>query len=259
LSVLKSFIFLFVIAYVGVVLYLYLTQRSKIFNFSIVEKMKPKVLKKCKNCKEVTLKVKEGRLDGVYLDNHSKKLIIYFGGNADDATDFIEVVKDLKEFDVVAFNYRGNALSIGKPSEKVLYEDALSIYDHFSKDKNVYIVGRSLGSGVATYLASKKDVKKLFLITPYDSIENVAKQRYPFFPISLLIKYKFNSKEYIKNVKSPIVIFMVSGDKVVSNQRTKNLIRYIKSRYILKIFKNTTHADILSDKSFIKEFKKSLL
>ncbi len=259
MTTVKTFLILFIVAYIGVALYLYFIQKSKIFNFDIVSKKEPKVLKNCPKCKEVKLKVKDGLLDGVYLDNSSKKLIIYFGGNADDATDFLEIIKDMKGFDAVAFNYRGNGLSKGSPSEKTLYEDALKIYDSFAKDKDVYIVGRSLGSGVATYLASKKEVKKLFLITPYDSIENIAKEKYPIFPISLLLKYKFNSKNFIEKVKAPIVIFMVKGDKTVSNKRTKNLIKHIKSNYTLKIFEHTTHADILSNKNFIQEIRASIL
>ena len=253
MTTLKTFFILFIVTYLSVALYLYLTQKSKIFNFDIVEKKQPKVLKNCLKCKEV--KLIDGLLDGVYLDNSSKKLIIYFGGNADDATDFLEIIKDTRGFDAVAFNYRGNGLSRGIPSEKALYEDALKIYDNFAKDKEVYLIGRSLGSGVATYIASKREVKKLFLITPYDSIENVAKEKYPIFPISLLLRYKFNSKKYIEQVKAPIIIFMVKGDKTVSNKRTKNLIKHIKSSYTLKIFEHTTHADILQDKIFIKELR----
>ena len=255
MSIVKISFILFIAIYLGVILYLYLTQRDKIFHFSIVEKAEPKVLKNCLKCKKVKLEVKDGLLDGVYLDNNSSRLIIYFGGNSDDATDFLEIIKNIKGFNAVAFNYRGNALSKGVPSEITLYEDALKIYDKFAKNKEVYIIGRSLGSGVATYLASKREVKKLLLITPYDSIENVAKEKYPIFPISLLLKYKFNSKNYIEKVEAPIIIFMAKEDKTVSNKRTNNLIKHIKGNYTLKIFEHTTHADILSDKTFIKELK----
>lgn len=244
--------------YIAALIYLYITQDQKIFNFSIVEKKRPKVLKECKNCKEVKLKVEDGLLDGVYLENNSSKLIIYFGGNADDATDFISIFKNLKNFDIVAFNYRGNALSSGTPSEKALFNDALRIYDTFANKKEVFVVGRSLGSGVAIYLSSQRDVKKLFLITPYDSIENVAKERYPFFPIHWLIRYKFDSLRYINDVKADLFIFMVKNDNVVSNERTKNLIKHIKSSVEVKEFDNTTHADILEDKNFIKEFGATL-
>ncbi len=256
---LKSIIVVGCIVYIILSLYLYLTQDSKIFNFSIVEKRRPAVLNECENCKEVMLKVDNAVLSGVYLENNSKKLIIYFGGNSDDATDFIKLLKNQSKYNVVAFNYRGNALSSGIPSEKNLFEDALRIYDTYAKDKIVYVVGRSLGSGVAVYLSTKRDIKKLILITPYDSIENVAKERYPFLPVLLLLRYKFNSKDYIKNSKAPIVIFMVKDDKVVSNKRTKNLIKYIKNPFEIKEFSNTTHGDILLDKEFQQEFLNSLL
>jgi len=244
--------------YSGALLYLYFTQDGKIFNFSTVPKRKPDVLKECPNCKEIKIKTDGISLDGVYKDENSSKLIIYFGGNSDDATDFIKSLKDEKKFDIVVFNYRGDGLSEGKPTEKTLFKDSLSIYDKFKKNKEVILIGRSLGSGVATYLASKRDVKKLFLITPYDSIENVAKQRYPFFPISFLIKYKFKSYKYIEKVKAPVFIFMVKNDKTVSNQRTNNLIHYIKSNYYIKEFDHTTHANILSNENFIEVLKKSL-
>ncbi len=250
----KIFLFVLIFLYIAAIVYLYVTQDEKIFNFSIVEKKKPQVLKECKKCKEVKLKVDGGVLDGIYLDNNSSKLLIYFGGNADDATDFLSIFKNLKKIDIVAFNYRGNALSSGKPSEEALFSDALKIYETFAKNKEVFVVGRSLGSGIATFLASKKNVKKLFLITPYDSIENIAKQKYPFFPIHWLIKYKFNSLKYIKNVKADIIVFMVKNDNVVSNKRTENLLKNIKSSISVKKFDNTTHANILEDKNFIKEF-----
>lgn len=258
MSIFKIFLSLLLLLYIAALIYLYLTQDQKIFNFSLVEKKRPLVLKECKNCKEVKLKVDGALLDGVYLENNSSELIIYFGGNADDATDFISIFKNLKNFDIVAFNYRGNALSSGKPSEKALFNDALKIYDTFAKKKEVFVVGRSLGSGVAVFLASKRDVKKLFLITPYDSIENVAKEKYPFFPIHWLIKYKFNSLKYIKDVKADIFIYMVKNDTVVSNDRTFNLLKHIKRSSIVKKFDNTTHADILEDKNFIKEFEATL-
>jgi len=247
---------LIVCLYMGAVFYLYFTQDSKIFNFSIVKKQKPQVLTICSDCQEVKLKSDGALLDGVYKENNSTKLIIYFGGNSDDATDFIKYCKDLKDFDILAFNYRGNALSSGKPTQNAIFKDALKIYDTFAKDREVYLVGRSLGSGVATYLASKRESKKLLLITPYDSIEAVAKEKYPYFPISLLIKYKFNSLHFIKDIKIPVTIFMVDKDATVSNKRTDNLISHIKNLSNVVIFKDTTHADILDTAQFSKELKK---
>ncbi len=256
--IIKVIVF-FILVYLSAMAYLFFTQGSKIFNFSFVKKVKPKVLSHCKKCKEVKLKVKGAVLDGVFKDENSSNLIIYFGGNADDATDFIKYTKDLKGFDVVAYNYRGNALSSGKPSEKKLLKDALKIYDTYSKNKEVILIGRSLGSGIATYVASKRKAKGVLLITPYDSIENIAKSRYPFFPISFLLKYKFDSYKFVKDVSAPVSIFMVEDDQTISNQRTKNLMKYIKDLFYVKIFKNATHANILEEKGFQSELETTIL
>ena len=246
--------------YLAALLYLYFTQDNKIFNFSLVKKAKSPVLKECQNCKEVKLKVKGAILDGVVRDENSSKVILYFGGNADDATEFIKIAKDIKGYDIVAFNYRGNALSTGKPSQDLLFDDALKIYDLFAKNKDkIIIVGRSLGSGVASYLASKRETDGVLLITPYDSVENLAKEKYPFFPISLLLKHKFKSFKYAKNIEAPIVIFMVKDDQTVPNKNTKNLEKYIPKLLEEKIFTDTTHADILTDPSFKKELKRVIL
>ncbi|NPA73512.1 MAG: alpha/beta hydrolase [Epsilonproteobacteria bacterium] len=250
--ILLSLLFIYLLA----ILYLYFTQDSKIFNFDIVPKKVSKATMDCKKCKSVQLVSEEAALDGVYKENGSNKLLMYFGGNSDDATEFVKYCDDLEEFDVVAFNYRGNALSDGKPSEEAIFKDSLKIYDTYAKDKEVYLVGRSLGSGVAVYLASKREVKKLLLITPYDSIENIAKEKYPFIPISLLLKHKFNSLKYIKKVNAPVEIFLVLNDRTVTAQRSENLIKNIADISRVVVFEDTTHADILDSPRFKTELKR---
>lgn len=70
---------------------------------------------------------------------------------------------------------------MGKASEKALFSDAIEKYDTLIQDyhidpKNIIVMGRSLGTGVATYLSSQRSVKKVILVTPYDSIESLAKE-----------------------------------------------------------------------------------
>ncbi len=243
----------FIALYMGVLFYLYFTQNERIFNFSVVPKKRSSVVEDCKDCKVVKLQSADALLDGIYKDKNSSKLIIYFGGNSDDATEFIKYCQNLKDFDILIFNYRGNALSTGKPTQNDIFKDSLKIYDTYSKGKDVYLIGRSLGSGVASFLSSKREIKKLLLITPYDSIENVAKEKYPFFPISLLIKQKFNSLEYIKKCKAPVTVFEVKEDKTVSNERTENLLKMIRNLQKVVIFEDTSHADILDSDKFQKE------
>jgi len=88
-------------------------------------------------------------------------------------------------------------------------------------------MGRSLGSAIATYVASKRDIKKLVLITPFDSIVNIAKYKYPFLPVEKLVKYKFEKYKWIKNVRTPIKLLLVKNDDVIPEKCIENLLKNI--------------------------------
>ncbi len=255
---LKSIIIIIILIYCIVSAYFYLIQDSKIFNFAQIEKKESFSLK---DTKELKLKVANHVvLDGIYKKSNKEDapLIIYFGGNSNDATRFLLHVKSLKDFNIVVFNYRGYLKSTGEPSEKNLFSDALKIYDTYAKNQKVIIIGRSLGTGVALYLESKRMSEGVILITPYDSIASLAKQKYPFLPIDLLLKYKFNSLKYIQKIDSPIAIITVKGDKTVPNKNTDRLIKKIKNLALQVELKNTTHADVLSHPDFEMSVKKAI-
>ena len=83
-------------------------------------------------------------------------------------------------------------------------------YNYLKEDYNeedITLYGRSLGTGIATYLASKNNPRQLILETPYYSILDVAKDRFPIFPVKKLLKYEFPTHQFIKQVSCPITIF----------------------------------------------------
>ena len=144
--------------------------------------------------------------DGNILDGWMQKgedksyTVLYFGGNGDETSYFVEKY-NYKYANIVSFNYRGYAYSTGKPSEKALLADALTEYDYLTKTlkmspEKIIVMGRSLGTGIATYLASQRKVQSVILITPYDSVESVAQESYFFLPVSLLITNPFRSYTY---------------------------------------------------------------
>jgi len=184
--------------------------------------------------------------------------LIYFGGNADDATQFLLHVKELQGYDVLAFNYRGYGGSTGTPSEQALFEDALKIYDTYAKGRKVVLIGRSLGSGVATYLASQRVVDGLVLVTPYDSILSIAKLKYPFFPIELLLQNKFESVNYIPLVKAKIAVIEVEHDTIIPHYHLEKLLEAMPSRPLHVILTNTTHGNVLDNPTFTRTLQKIL-
>src|SRR5580692_7402038 len=132
--------------------------------------------------------------------------VIYFGGNAEDVAQNVPLFRTVfPHSDVYLVNYRGYGGSTGMPSEAALFADALAVFDYVqARHSAVSLIGRSLGSGVAVYVAARREIGRLVLVTPYDSIENVARRAYPAFPVSLLLRDKYASASRIAGVKAPI-------------------------------------------------------
>ncbi len=160
------------------------------------------------------------------LNEGRERAIIYFGGNAEQVALNVPAFSQIfADATVYLVNYRGYGGSTGAPTERAMYADALAIYDHLvALHQRVAVIGRSLGSGVATYLASVRDVERMVLVTPFDSIENVAAHHYPIYPITLLLKDKFRSIDHVQTVAAPTLVVMAENDRVIPRQFTESLI-----------------------------------
>jgi len=164
-------------------------------------------------------------LQGWVLNKGQSRALVYYGGNAEDITANIPLLDDLfKHHTVYLINYRGYGKSQGSPSEEGLFSDAVAIYDQLEQQhSSVSLMGRSLGSGVAVYLASKREIDRLYLLTPYDSIAKVAQTHYPYFPTSYLIRDRFESTAYAARLKAPVLIVAAEFDRVVPVKHAENL------------------------------------
>ncbi len=250
-SMIKKVISLVALIYFGAMFYIYFTQDEQIFPSYLAKEIELNST----NLKEINLKIDDKvSLNGLYYQSFDANapLIIYFSGNATDAKEFMLLGDELKNYNILVFNYRGYLKSTGKPSEKTIFEDALKIYDTFAKNKEVILIGRSLGSGVATYLASKREVKKLILITPYDSISSIAKSKYFYFPIDLLLKHKFETIKYINEVSAKVAIIEVQNDETIPKIHLDNLLEQMKIKPFHILLKDTTHGSVLKHLEFSK-------
>ncbi|CAN5400632.1 alpha/beta hydrolase [soil metagenome] len=158
------------------------------------------------------------------------KAVIYLGGNGEDVTESIaDLDRTFPDSALYLLQYRGYGASDGKPSQDVLFADALELFDKVSMDHgSVTLIGRSLGSGVATYVASRRPVARLVLVTPYDSIQTIAAKRYPWLPVSLLLKDKFESFKYAPEVKAPTLVIAAEGDATIPLSSTERLLGFFR-------------------------------
>lgn len=160
-------------------------------------------------------------LHGLLLKSEAAKgLIIYFHGNRGHLERWGRIGDDIRSkypYDVLVMDYRGYGKSKGRRSEELLFLDATRIYDYAKSlgYENIIIHGRSLGTGIATYLATQRDVAHLILETPMTSIRDVIPKLNFLLLFKSSLKYEFNSQDRITEITTPITIFHGTDDAIV--------------------------------------------
>ena len=145
------------------------------------------------------------------------KAVIYFGGNGENTLYNAEdLSQTLPEHTIYLVNYRGYGGSSGTPTESGLFQDAINIHEALSlRHQHISVIGRSLGSGIAVYLASKRPVEKMILVTPFDSITALANKQYPLYPVDLLLKDKYESSLYASQTTTPALLVVAENDRMI--------------------------------------------
>ena len=157
--------------------------------------------------------------------------LLWFHGNAGNINrrlDNIKMIYERVPVNVFIIDYRQYGRSEGKISEKGTYIDAGAALAHLHSRKEInqekiIFFGRSLGSAVAVELALKEKCRALILETPFTSILEMGKKLYPFLPVSLLLKTKYDSLSKIRNIKVPILIMHGDKDDLVPFEHGKRL------------------------------------
>ncbi|GAB3384790.1 alpha/beta hydrolase [Lysobacter fragariae] len=167
-------------------------------------------------------------LRGWVVNPGQRDVLLYFGGNAEA----IERNRDdfrswFPHHTVYLLAYRGYGASDGTPVEADLFADALALHDDVvahHPGANVDVIGRSLGSGVAAQLAARRPVRRLVLVTPYDSMAEVGQSLYPWLPVRWLARDRFDSVAWLADHKGPVLVVRAGVDAVVPFASTQRLI-----------------------------------
>ena len=160
---------------------------------------------------------------GWYHEKNLKdyKTLVYFHGNAGSLENRIHKLNHFQDMNInfLIIAWRGFNGNKGKPSERGLYVDGKSAIDWLKKkgvdEKNLILYGESLGTGVATHLAQNKNYAGVILETPFTSMVDAAKNFYPYIPINLLLKDKFENFKKVKNINTPILVMHGEVDQIV--------------------------------------------
>ena len=233
-------------------------------------------LKNISNFEEVNI-VNDGKNLNWWMYYNNPKwekspLVIYFGGNAQNSSNTVShflnqwIFDYFEWYNVLMMDYPGYGYSEWKIGEKAMFNAALAIYEWATSqpdidENNIIIMGYSIWTWVATYCASKNNVKWLILIAPYDRALSLYNNAINIFhwPVKLLAKYKFDSLSYSENVDIKVQVITSYDDEVISYKFSQNLSDNFKNhKDIIILDSNVSHNDYFSQRIVLDTIKEYL-
>ena len=184
----------------------------------------------------------------------SANALLYFGGNAEDVSVNLPSLSNVfPDYALYLLHYRGYGGSSGKPSEEALHSDALALFDKVhAEHSNIVVIGRSLGAGVAIRLASVRPVSRLVLVTPYDSLQELAVQQFPYVPVRWLLLDKFESWRYAPRVGAPTALLVAENDEIIPAASSKLLYsRFAKGMALYTVIAGVGHNSISESPAYL--------
>ena len=242
LNLLKGLIGLIISLYIFICVILYFTQEKLIFAPQKLENNYTFNFQQ--DFEELNIKTTDGKsLHGLLFKSDSTKgLIFYLHGNGGSVKSWGNIAKTYTNlnYDIFILDYRSYGKSEGDiENQQQLFEDNQVAYDELMKkynEQNIIILGSSIGTGMASKLASENKPKQLILLSPYYNFPDLVKGLIsPIFP-TFILKYKFATNEYLKTCGMPITIFHGNKD---------NLIPYESSLKLKAEFENKTNLIML--------------
>jgi fermentation-respiration switch protein FrsA (DUF1100 family) len=163
------------------------------------------------------------KLHGWFIPNESAKgTLLFFHGNAGNISHRLESIKLFHKLGLNVFiiDYRGYGQSEGKVSEQGTYRDASAAWNYLTgtrgiSAKQIIIFGRSLGASIASWLASKQPPAALIIESGFTSVPSMAKRLYPFLPVRWLSVFRYDTREYVRNISSPVLVAHSRNDDII--------------------------------------------
>ena len=210
-----------ILVYLLIISFVYFYQRSLLYHPGENNYLNEKINF---NYKEIFIKTDESiKLKSWFIEKDLEKFktILLFHGNAGNLFNRVYKLNELSKLDlnILLISWRGFSGNKGKPTEKNLYHDAEEAVKWLNNrginNKNIILYGESLGTGVATELGKQNIFGGIILESPFTSIAKTAKIYYPYLPIDLILKDRYDSIEKIQNITIPILIMHGKKDNIV--------------------------------------------
>jgi pimeloyl-ACP methyl ester carboxylesterase len=199
------------------------------------------------------------RLAGVVFSpgaerNRDDLLLLGFGGNVWNVENMaLSLHRQFPSMYVAGFHYRGYSPSEGRAGAKQLLTDSLELFDHLQSRLpgiRTVVVGFSLGSAVAACVARNRPVAGVVLVTPFDSLVELARDQFPWLPVRMLIRHRMPTIEFMLEVSAPTALISAGRDSVVPDRRTEPLRRAVPNLVLDRTVPEAEHNDLYERDEF---------
>lgn len=241
------------VAYAGLCIAIYMFQRSLIYHPT------PRAV----TAAEATMVLAVDGADLVVTarPHDGPEAIVYFGGNGEDVSQNLAAfARSFPEHAIYLMHYRGYGGSSDRPTEKANIADGLALFKKVqASHADVAIMGRSLGSGVAVQVASRVEASRLVLITPFDSLVEIAANLYPFLPVRWLLTDRYESNKFVPSIEVPTTLVEAENDQVIPHASTEKLLgRFAPGVATMTTIKGVGHNDIKRNPNYLKSLQAAL-
>lgn len=199
-------------------------------------------------------------LRGWIVNPGRKRALVYFGGNSEPVqVHRAQFARWFPRHTVYLVAYRGFGASDGQPSEDNLVSDALVLFDHVRVRHpgfGVDVIGYSLGSGVAAHVAAKRRVRRLALITPYDTLADIGQVHYRWLPMRWLARERYDSIANLSRRTGPTLIVRAGRDAVIPAANTQRLIDALPRRPRVLELPCAEHGSVATARGFAGTLKR---
>ncbi len=247
---------LFLIGYALLILFFIVAQGFYIFEPG-KKYRSPKDIVMNEDFQEVTLRTSDNLVLDAWLHEGDvqKPAILYLHGNNRELAYFApRLVPYIKaQYTVLMLEYRGYGRNAGRPSEEGLITDALAGYKYLKQKgyKVVVVHGFSLGTGVAMGLADLAPVDGVILEAPFYSLLSLAQEKFPYLPVSLILRDPFLSNQRMHRLEEPLLILHGTNDETIPYHHSKRLFAETKKPHKTAVFiEGGTHLNLLEKKMF---------
>ena len=244
--------------YLSFIAIYYVQQRDYLFFTSRI-RIPPQALD-LQNVAEMELPTPDGqRLVAWYAPPASgEPTLFYLHGNAGALVHRATRVRLYRAqgYGVFMLAYRGYSGSTGRPTETNIVADALMAYDTLDGftplESKIIVYGESLGTGVAVQVAAKRRPDGMVLESPFSSAADVAAHLYPFLPVYWLLKDRFESISYIREVKAPLLVLQGGRDTIVPPKLGRKLLAAAPGPKLTYLIEDATHYTLYEHGAFEK-------